>query len=96
MKRNFFLESISLARVFLRRNASMVVLDEAFSQIDQAKKRRILPELFSFIRKNNATLLMITHHIPIFSETNENFKILCNADFHVGEGIIDFAFSCNL
>jgi len=57
-----FAQSIALARVFLRKEARIVVLDESMSAMDPIKKRRsIMPNLMQFIKENKMTLLLISH-----------------------------------
>jgi ABC-type multidrug transport system fused ATPase/permease subunit len=61
-----FAQSIALARVFLRKSADVVILDEALGQMDAIKKREfILPNLFKTIRERNQTLIMITHDLGL-------------------------------
>ena len=59
-----FAQSVALARVFLRRDAQIVILDEAMGQMDAIKKREfIFPNLFAFCRAHGMTLIVITHDV---------------------------------
>jgi len=60
-----FAQSVALARVFLRPEAQIVVLDEAMSQMDSVKRNtHVLPNLFRFVRKHNQTLIIVSHDVP--------------------------------
>jgi len=60
------MQSVALARVLLRKSASIVILDEAFGQMDAVKKREvILPKLLQFVRGHDMTLIMVTHEVEI-------------------------------
>ena len=55
-------QSVALARVYVRKQAKIVILDESIGQMDNYKKRSIIfPQLFEFIAKNNMTLIMVSH-----------------------------------
>lgn len=55
-------QSVALARVYVRPQARIVILDESIGQMDNYKKRAIIfPYLFDFIEKHNMTLIMISH-----------------------------------
>lgn len=57
-----FAQSVALARIFLRPNARLLILDESMSAMDPFKKREIIfPHLLNFVRSRNMTLLFITH-----------------------------------
>ena len=56
---------MALARVFLRRRAQLVILDEALGQMDAIKKRElIMPRLLKFVRDHNMTLILVSHEVP--------------------------------
>jgi len=60
------MQSVALARIFLRKSASIVILDEAFGQMDAVKKREvILPKLLHFTRRYGMSLIMVTHEVEI-------------------------------
>jgi len=59
-----FAQSIALARVFLRPEAKIVMLDEALGQMDAIKRNaHVLPRLFKFVKENKQTLIMVSHDI---------------------------------
>lgn len=59
-----FAQAISLARVFVRTSAKIVILDESMCQLDQVKVRSIvLPKLYQFVKKWNMCLIIITHNM---------------------------------
>lgn len=58
-----FAQSIALARVFLRTSAQIIILDEAFSQMDPRKVAFVVPNVARFAKQQNAMLLVVTHHI---------------------------------
>jgi ABC-type branched-subunit amino acid transport system ATPase component len=59
-----FAQSVALARVFLRRDAQLIILDEAMGQMDAIKKREtILPRLLAFARERNAALVIVSHDL---------------------------------
>eukprot|EP01087_Luapelamoeba_hula_P018310 TRINITY_DN5885_c0_g1_i2.p1 TRINITY_DN5885_c0_g1~~TRINITY_DN5885_c0_g1_i2.p1 ORF type:complete len:806 (-),score=153.64 TRINITY_DN5885_c0_g1_i2:2-2419(-) len=60
-----FAQSVALARVFVRTDAKIIILDEALGQMDALKKRDIIfPSLMRFVKKWKMTLIMVTHDIP--------------------------------
>ncbi len=62
------LQSIALARVYVRKEAKIVILDEVIGHMDAFKKRSIvLPYLFDFIERNNMTLIIIFHDMVCLS-----------------------------
>jgi len=66
-----FAQSIALARVFVRSQCSLLILDEAIGQMDSYKKREIiLPRLFDFVEKKNMSLVIISHDPHIFESTD--------------------------
>jgi len=74
-----FGQSIALARVFLRKQSQIVILDEALSKMDGIKKRElILPRLFQFVRKYNMTLILISHDLSTVCPLVEKVLVLEN------------------
>jgi ATP-binding cassette subfamily B multidrug efflux pump len=78
-----FAQSIALARAFLRKDARIVILDESMSAMDPIKKRQIImPNLMSFVRENDITLIMISHDMSCITQVDhiimlETGKITC-------------------
>lgn len=67
-----FAQSIALARVFIRSQAKLIILDEAVSQMDQLKLRAIVfPKLFEFASKWNMCLIVITHNLISMADFDE-------------------------
>jgi ABC-type multidrug transport system fused ATPase/permease subunit len=61
-----FAQSVALARVFLRKDAQIIILDEAMGQMDAIKKRELIfPRLFEFVKKHRMTLILISHDVPL-------------------------------
>ena len=59
-----FAQSVALARVFLRRSAQIVILDESMGQMDALKKRELIfPRLFAFVKEQRMTLIIISHEV---------------------------------
>mmetsp|Transcript_35829 Transcript_35829/g.57561 ORF Transcript_35829/g.57561 Transcript_35829/m.57561 type:complete len:301 (-) Transcript_35829:96-998(-) len=59
-----FAQSVALARVFLRPEAQIVILDEALGQMDAIKRNsHVLPRLFEFVKKHNQTLVLVSHDL---------------------------------
>jgi len=57
-----FAQSVALARVFLRTQAQIVILDEPIGQMDALKKREVIfPTLFRFVKKHCMTLILISY-----------------------------------
>lgn len=55
-------KSIALARVFVKTQAKIIILDEALGQMDAYKKRgMVVPALSRFIKKWNMTLILVSH-----------------------------------
>jgi ABC-type thiamine transport system ATPase subunit len=51
-----------LARVFVKTQAKIIILDEALGQMDAYKKRgMVVPALTRFVKKWNMTLIIISH-----------------------------------
>ena len=60
-----FRQSVALARVFLRTQAQLVILDEAMGQMDAIKKREsALPKLLAFAKRQHCTLIVVSHDLP--------------------------------
>jgi ABC-type Mn2+/Zn2+ transport system ATPase subunit len=58
------LQSIALARAFLRADVDLIVVDEAMGAMDAVKKHRVvLPNLVAFAREHKAALVMVTHDV---------------------------------
>ena len=63
-----FAQSIALARVFLRKNSRIVILDESMSAMDPIKKRGyIMPNLLTFVKENGITLILVSHDMSTLS-----------------------------
>jgi len=59
-----FAQSVALARVFVNTKASIIILDEALTQMDAYKKREIIfPRLEEFARVWGMILIVISHHL---------------------------------
>jgi ABC-type multidrug transport system fused ATPase/permease subunit len=71
-----FQQSLSLARIFLRKDAQFVILDEAMGQMDAIKTSQILPKLFAFIKNHNMTLLIISHHLRSIAPLVDEIYVL--------------------
>eukprot|EP01132_Coremiostelium_polycephalum_P002872 gene2872-3569_t len=72
-----FAQSIALARIFVRTEAKIVILDEAMSQMDAFKKREIIfPKLFQFAEKNNITLIIVTHDLLSIQNAVDHIFVL--------------------
>jgi len=77
-----FAQSVALARVFLRPNVKLVILDEAMGMMDIIKKREtVLPNLLNFTNKYNIALLIISHDMQVINMMDyifllENSKII--------------------
>ncbi|KAM9967374.1 hypothetical protein ACTFIW_001458 [Dictyostelium discoideum] len=72
-----FAQSIALARIFVRTEAKIVILDESMSQMDAFKKREIIfPKLFGFAEKHNITLIIVTHDLASVQNTVDHIFVL--------------------
>ncbi|KAN0014562.1 hypothetical protein ACTFIU_000880 [Dictyostelium citrinum] len=72
-----FAQSIALARIFVRTEAKIVILDESMSQMDPFKKREIIfPKLFGFAEKHNITLIIVTHDLASVQNTVDHIFVL--------------------
>jgi ABC-type bacteriocin/lantibiotic exporter with double-glycine peptidase domain len=57
-----FQQSVALARIFLKKDAKFIILDESTSAMDPIKKRSlILPHLLDHVKKNRIGLILVTH-----------------------------------
>jgi ABC-type multidrug transport system fused ATPase/permease subunit len=78
-----FAQSVALARIFLKKDAKIVILDESMSAMDPIKKRQVIfPNLLSFAKERNLSLIMITHdmnNLELFDHVLmlENGRIVC-------------------
>jgi len=71
-----FAQSIALARIFVRPETKILILDEAMSQMDAYKKREIIfPKLFEFTRKNDIALIIITHDLLSIQDVDHVFVL---------------------
>jgi len=72
-----FAQSVALARVFLRKEAQTVILDEAMGQMDSLKKRELIfPQLFDFVKKHRMTLIIISHDVPLVCKLVDQVYVL--------------------
>ena len=59
-----FSQSVALARVFLRQDAQLVILDEGLSQMDAIKRHEhVMPNLLQHVKAHNITLILISHDV---------------------------------
>jgi ABC-type glutathione transport system ATPase component len=71
-----FAQSIALARIFVRHDTKILILDEAMSQMDAYKKREIIyPRLFEFTRKFGIALIIITHDLLSIQDVDHVFVL---------------------
>ncbi|EFC44010.1 predicted protein [Naegleria gruberi] len=67
-----FAQSVALARIYLQKRAKIIILDESTSAMDPIKKRDVIfPNLFKHIRKNQLTLLMISHDMTYLDQVDK-------------------------
>jgi len=72
-----FAQSIALARIFVRTEAKIIILDESMSQMDAFKKREIIfPKLFQFAERNGITLIIVTHDIVSIQNMVDHIFVL--------------------
>ncbi|EGC36488.1 hypothetical protein DICPUDRAFT_77869 [Dictyostelium purpureum] len=72
-----FAQSIALARVFVRTEAKVIVLDESLSAMDYYKKFNIcLPKLFNFAEKHNITIILVTHDVASIQNLVDHIFVL--------------------
>jgi ABC-type multidrug transport system ATPase subunit len=80
-----FAQSISLARVFVRTSAKIVILDESMSQMDQIKVRSIVfPKLFQFVNRWNMCLIIITHNMTAMHDLDHIYVLHEGEIAHAG------------
>lgn len=78
-----FAQSVALARIFLRKNSKIVILDESMSAMDPIKKRAIIyPALLRFVKQHGMTLIMISHDMSCLDLVDnvimlERGKVVC-------------------
>lgn len=66
-----FAQSVALARIYLQKQAKIIILDESTSAMDPIKKRDVIfPNLFKHVRKNGLTLLMISHDMTYLDQVD--------------------------
>mmetsp|Transcript_16247 Transcript_16247/g.35358 ORF Transcript_16247/g.35358 Transcript_16247/m.35358 type:complete len:696 (-) Transcript_16247:25-2112(-) len=56
-------QRLALARVFLQRNAELIVLDEATSALDNATESRVIEELHAHAAEAGRTVVMVAHRL---------------------------------
>ncbi|ELR12905.1 ABC transporter, ATPbinding domain containing protein [Acanthamoeba castellanii str. Neff] len=75
-----FAQSIALARVFVKTQAKIIILDEALGQMDAYKKRgMVVPALTRFVKKWNMTLIIISHDMVSIEGVHKIYVL------HMGE-----------
>ena len=80
-------QSVALARVFVRPQAHIVILDESIGQMDNHKKKTVIfPHLFEFVEKHNITLIMISQDmvngcLPLKVVTNISQHDIMDLDY---------------
>ncbi len=71
-----FAQSVALARIFLKPQSRIVILDESLGQMDAVKKRDfILPRLFAFVRRHQMALLLIAHDMAVMRDVDHIFVL---------------------
>lgn len=71
-----FAQSIALARIFVRHETKILILDEAMSQMDAYKKREIIyPKLFEWSKKNSIALIIVTHDLQSIQDVDHVFVL---------------------
>lgn len=63
-------QRLALARVFLHRNAELIVLDEATSALDNAVEARVIEELHRHARAHGRTVVMVAHRLTTLRRTD--------------------------
>eukprot|EP00762_Andalucia_godoyi_P007366 ANDGO_01580.mRNA.1 ABC transporter H family member 4 len=59
-----FAQSVALARVFVRFDAKVIILDESMSAMDAWKKRAVIvPRLVEWVRQRRIALILVTHEM---------------------------------
>lgn len=56
-------QRLALARVFLQRNAELIVLDEATSALDNATESRVIEEIHAHAAETERTVIMVAHRL---------------------------------
>mmetsp|Transcript_19340 Transcript_19340/g.42075 ORF Transcript_19340/g.42075 Transcript_19340/m.42075 type:complete len:713 (+) Transcript_19340:219-2357(+) len=56
-------QRLALARIFLQRNAELIVLDEATSALDNATESRVIEELHAHAAEEGRTVIMVAHRL---------------------------------
>jgi len=74
-----FAQSVALARVFLRTQAQIVILDESMGQMDALKKREVIfPTLFRFVKEHRMTLILISHDVAQVCKLVDHVYVLAS------------------
>jgi ABC-type multidrug transport system ATPase subunit len=74
-----FAQSVALARVFLRTQAQIVILDESMGQMDALKKREVIfPTLFRFVKQHRMTLILISHDVAQVCKLVDHVYVLAS------------------
>jgi len=56
-------QRLALARIFLQKNAQLIVLDEATSALDNATESRVIEELHAHAADTDRTVIMVAHRL---------------------------------
>ena len=77
-----FAQSVALARIFLKKESQVILLDEAMGQMDAHKKKtHILPHLMQFVKEHNMTLILVSHDMATVCSVVDHVYVLEKGDF---------------
>lgn len=63
-------QRLALARIFLQRNAELIVLDEATSALDNATESRVIEEMHAHAAAMGRTVVMVAHRLTTLRGAN--------------------------
>lgn len=63
-------QRLALARVFLQREAEVIVLDEATSALDYMTEARVVENIYRHASEGRRTVLMVAHRLTTLRRTD--------------------------
>lgn len=67
-------QRVAIARAFVT-NPQIILADEPSGNLDERTGKMVMTELFEMVRKNNTTMILVTHNMELAKLTDQVYKL---------------------